>query len=343
MRHFTKLIVTLIALPLTVGIVSCSNPSSSDAPLVIDNSNNSKAGSISYATTTVSKTTDDTAFTNELSKTGDGTVTYASSKTGVATVNETTGEVTIVSAGETVITATVADSDTYTYATKTASYTLTVTAADTTQQKSAGSISYATASVSKTTDSTAFTNELTIEGNGTVTYSSSDETVATVNASTGEVTIVGAGTATITATVTDSASYTYATKTASYTVKVLSETLLTTITATGAKNGSATSENISYSTGGVATLTFSGEVLYASVWGWWGNNITLTVTPADGYTITKCVFYDNKDNNATDSEAPFVAETSGDQKMPKVNGSYIYPYSDSAAVKKIEVYGYDMR
>ena len=117
------------------------------------------------------------------------------------------------------------------------------------------------------------------------------------------------------------------------------EELLTTITGTGT-NGAATSENISYSTGGVATLTFSGEVLYVSDWGWWGYDITLTVTPADGYTITKCVFYDNKDNNATDSEAPFVVETTSDQKMPKVNGDYIYPYSDSAGVKKIEVYGY---
>ena len=87
------------------------------------------AGSISYATTSVSKTTDDAAFTNALTKTGDGTVTYASSKTDVATVNATTGEVTIVATGETVITATVADSDTYTYATKTASYTLTITQA----------------------------------------------------------------------------------------------------------------------------------------------------------------------------------------------------------------------
>lgn len=88
-----------------------------------------QAGSISYATTTVSKTTDDAAFTNALTKTGDGTVTYASSKETVATVNATTGEVTIVGAGETTITATVADSDTYTYATKTATYTITVTAA----------------------------------------------------------------------------------------------------------------------------------------------------------------------------------------------------------------------
>jgi len=84
------------------------------------------AGSISYATTAVKKTTADEAFTNELTKTGDGTVTYASSKETVATVNATTGEVTIKGTGEATITATVADSDTYTYATKTASYTITV-------------------------------------------------------------------------------------------------------------------------------------------------------------------------------------------------------------------------
>ena len=87
------------------------------------------AGSISYATSTVEKTTADAAFTNKLTIVGDGTVTYASSQPEVATVKETTGEVTIKGAGETTITATVADSDTYTYATKTASYTLTVTQA----------------------------------------------------------------------------------------------------------------------------------------------------------------------------------------------------------------------
>lgn len=39
MRHFTKLLVTLIALPLTVGIISCSTPSSSD-----DNSSGNPSG-----------------------------------------------------------------------------------------------------------------------------------------------------------------------------------------------------------------------------------------------------------------------------------------------------------
>lgn len=85
-----------------------------------------QAGSISYATTSVEKLSTAAAFTNELTKTGDGTVTYASSSASVATVNESTGEVTIVAVGTTTITATVADSATYSYETKTASYTLTV-------------------------------------------------------------------------------------------------------------------------------------------------------------------------------------------------------------------------
>ena len=205
-----------------------------------------------------------------------------------------------------------------------------------TPQKTAGSISYATTSVEKKTADEAFTNSLTMTGDGTVTYSSSDESVATVNASTGEVTIVGAGTATITATVADSDTYTYATKTASYTVKVLSETLLTTITATG-------QEQASYSTENVATVSFSytteGYSAYTADWGWWGYGWIATVTPADGYTITKCVFYDNENHTATDSSSPFVVETTEEDKTPKVNGT-IMNDSSCKGIKKIEVYGY---
>ncbi|MBR4600214.1 MAG: Ig-like domain-containing protein, partial [Treponema sp.] len=207
-------IPSVLILLLSLSVISCKTE---DDPTVTPQKT---AGSISYATASVSKTTADEAFTNTLTNTGDGTVSYASSKTDVAEVNTQTGLVTIKGAGETTITATVADSDTYTYATKTASYTLTVTAADTTPQKTAGSISYATTSVEKTTADEAFTNELTTTGDGTVSYASSKTDVAEVNATTGEVTIVGAGTTTITATVADSDTYTYATKTASYTLTV---------------------------------------------------------------------------------------------------------------------------
>ena len=255
---------------------------------------NKKAGSISYATASVNKTFGDANFTNELTKTGDGTVTYSSSDTKVAEVNATTGEVTIKGNGEATITATVTDGDNYTYATKTASYTIGVgtaamtvsatgysgtydnsahgitvnapegatikygTAAGTytleasptyttsgeytvyyqvtkpgyttvtgsatvTISKAAGSISYATASIEKLTTDAAFTNALTKTGDGKVTYSSDKESVAKVNTTTGEVTIMGNGEATITATVEDGDNYTYATKTASYKIKVIAQ------------------------------------------------------------------------------------------------------------------------
>ncbi len=88
---------------------------------------NKAAGSISYGTKSVTKTYGDAAFTNALTKTGDGSVSYASSNTNVATVDGA-GKVTIKAATSTAITitATVTDGNNYTYATKTASYTLNI-------------------------------------------------------------------------------------------------------------------------------------------------------------------------------------------------------------------------
>jgi len=85
-----------------------------------------KAGTISYAVTSIGKTFGDANFINELTLTGDGKVSYQSSNTAVATVNSETGEVTIKGNGETTIKATVEDTDNYAYATKEASYTLGV-------------------------------------------------------------------------------------------------------------------------------------------------------------------------------------------------------------------------
>lgn len=143
-------------LALAFCLVSCKS-NVDDAPTVTPQKT---ADSISYATTTVSKTTAAEAFTNPLTNTGDGTVSYASSKTDVAEVNASTGLVTIKGAGETTITATVADSDTYTYATKTASYTLTITQAIGTkapsEAKSVGDIVFSDGSA------TAYTSGLTL-------------------------------------------------------------------------------------------------------------------------------------------------------------------------------------
>ena len=114
------------------------------------------------------------------------------------------------------------------------------------------------------------------------------------------------------------------------------ETLLTTITATG-------KEQASYSTANVATVSFSftayGSSAYSDNWGWWGYGWAATVNAAEGYTITKCIFYDDANRTATDSEVPFVVETTEEDKTPQVNGTPILAYT-SKGIKKIEVYGY---
>jgi hypothetical protein len=88
------------------------------------------AAAISYAITSVSKTFGDATFTNALTNTGDGAVSYASSNTTVANIDAATGEVTIVGPGSATITATVTDGANYSYATPTATYTLTVGTSD---------------------------------------------------------------------------------------------------------------------------------------------------------------------------------------------------------------------
>lgn len=254
------------------------------------------AGTISYEVASVGKTYGDAAFTNPLSIVGDGTVSYSSNNTDVAVVNAESGEVTIKSNGLAEITATVKDGTNYTYATKTATYTIDVDAATMTVSaegftgiydglshgisvvvtepadaivkygtesgnyhlnsspvytdageytiyyqvtkngyatvensavvsisKAVAAISYELTSISKLDSDSPFINELTVTGDGSVTYSSGNEAVATVDAKTGEVTITGIGEATITATVADGTNYTYPTKTAHYMLKVTAD------------------------------------------------------------------------------------------------------------------------
>ena len=85
--------------------------------------------------------------------------------------------------------------------------------------KAAGSISYGEDKVEKKVSDVPFNNPLSLSGSATVSYSSSDTDVATVDGS-GEVTIVGSGIATITATVTSSTNYSYSPNYAQYTLIV---------------------------------------------------------------------------------------------------------------------------
>ena len=144
------------------------------------------------------------------------------------------------------------------------------------------------------------TRTATASSGGTVTYSSSAETVAMVNASTGEVTPVGEGTCIITASVDATGSYSSCSS--SYTVNVAAAggassftwklkiadyatatTDLVTWTATFAsmtlaKNGSAQNANSYLGGSGTNTQTR----FYTSQ--------QITVTPATGYRISKVEF-----------------------------------------------------
>ncbi|MEI7502704.1 MAG: T9SS type A sorting domain-containing protein [Paludibacter sp.] len=166
---------------------------------------------LTFATpTSVSKNYGDAAFTNAATSNSAGAKTYSSGNTLVATVNSSTGEVTIVGAGSAVIKASLAAIGSYTSSTST--YTLNVATI-------APTLTFSTPSaVSKKESDAAFINDISSNSAGTITFSSDNNAVATVDASTGEVAIVAVGTAVITANQAGSGNYTSAT--AAYTLNV---------------------------------------------------------------------------------------------------------------------------
>lgn len=165
---------------------------------------------LAYAVSEVEKLTTDAAFTNALTNGYSLTVAYSSNNTGVATVNASTGEVTIKGAGSTTITA--AFGGDATYEEGEASYTLTVS-------KATPTLSFASDNATLRQGEDFEGNALTNPASLTVSYSSSNTSVATVNASSGEPSFVAAGSTTITASFTGNDTYTEGS--ASYTLKVL--------------------------------------------------------------------------------------------------------------------------
>ena len=149
----------------------------------------------------------------ELTKPEGVTVKYSSNNTEVAEVNETTGEVTIKKIGNAKITATSVENEYYTVGT--ASYNIVV---------SAGTPTFAYSADAKEVVFGAENPELPTLNNPnglTVTYTSSNPAVATVNEN-GEVSIVGIGQTTITAT--GAATGNYAGAEAQYTLTVTAAT-----------------------------------------------------------------------------------------------------------------------
>jgi len=159
--------------------------------------------------------------------------------------------------------------------------------------KGSGAIGFETAAVSKTYGDATFTNELTLTGDGTVTYSSDNDAVATVDAATGAVTIVGAGNAVITATVESGADYEYAVKTVSYALTVAKADGYISYEVSGVSKtyGDAAFINpltivgdgeVEYSTSDAAVATVDAATGEVTIVGAGEAVITASVTDADG-------------------------------------------------------------
>ena len=236
-----------------------------------------KAGAISYATASVNKTFGDANFTNELTKTGDGTVTK------VAEVNTTTGEVTIKGNGEATITATVADGPTYTYATKTASYTIGVGTAAMTVSATGYSGTYDNSAhgitVNAPEGATIKYGTYTLEASPTYT-TSGEYTVYYQVTKPGYTTVTGSATVTISKA---AGSISYAT--ASIEKLTTDAAFTNALTKTG--DGKVTYSSDKESVAKVNTTT--GEV---TIMGKGEATITATVTDGDNYTYaTKTASY----------------------------------------------------
>jgi hypothetical protein len=135
---------------------------------------------------------------------GTGIISYTSSNSSVATIHSSTGLVTIIGAGTTTITVSLAASADQVYAAvPPIQKTLNVLIIP--------AFTFANIPDKTTSDSPfSLSGLITKEGTGEVSYTSSNQAVATIHSSTGLVTIVGAGTTTITVSLAASADQVYA-------------------------------------------------------------------------------------------------------------------------------------
>ena len=163
----------------------------------------------------LSKTVGDQPFTPTIpSSLSTGAITYSSSNPAVAAINPTSGLITVISGGTTTITAEQAATTNYNSSTVTT--TLTVLSNPTISAMSV---------LTKNYNDAAFTLPApTTNSDGAISYTSSNTSVATINATTGLVTIVGGGNTTITASV--SATATYAAGSTAASLVVLSNPML---------------------------------------------------------------------------------------------------------------------
>jgi uncharacterized protein YjdB len=136
-----------------------------------------------------------------------GPIVYSSSNTAVATIDPTFGFVNVISAGSTVITASVAASSTYSAGQ--ATQTLTV-------NKNTNTVTLAAIPTQPVT-SPGYT-VTAYSSSGSLTFASSNTSVATIDPASGAITVLAAGTSVISASVAATTSYSAGTATQTLTV-----------------------------------------------------------------------------------------------------------------------------
>jgi len=142
----------------------------------------------------------------------DGKIIYSSENPLIATINENTGEITMNTHGNVIITALVPETDKYTGISTTAKLIIT--------KKNATLTNFNIENKILQTNN-VFTPKLPItNSNGNIIYSSSDLSIATIDANTGEITMISGGSVTISAYVYETDIYTSVITTATFNIKI---------------------------------------------------------------------------------------------------------------------------
>ena len=201
----SRLYLNYLEVTYTAGTTTSYTYYSTDCSGEVDTRTNP---TITFAEATKVLSIDET-YTNALTCNSTGAKTYSSSDASVATVN-TNGQVTALKAGTTTITIAIASDSTYHAGT--ATYNLTVV-------RKTASPTFATANKEIKVSERYMQTVTTNNHDGSISYSSSNSSIATVDAATGLVIGLAEGTATITASLSQSAIYEPAS--ASYSIQVV--------------------------------------------------------------------------------------------------------------------------
>ncbi len=287
------------------------------------------------ATVTMS---DNTTYTSDQS----GVVTWSSSDTGVAKVDEN-GKVTAISAGTATITATSVKTDASGKAvTATCNVTVTATTLTVKLDKEKAEL-YVNTTLTLVATVNKNGTETTSAKEGVVTWQSSDETIATVDAKTGEIKALKAGTVTITATTVEkdgsgkqvSATCTLTVLATKLEIKIDKETtsmytdakltLIVTVTKNGVATTSDKDEVVTWKSSDESIATVdakTGEIIAIKA-----GTVTITATTiekgADGKPLTISCTITVKQDPAKDRETK-LTDTKGNQVyVQDANGNYV--------------------